>query len=39
VEQVVTQMQGADDSAPDTEADAEVVERKTGTRTRAKKDD
>jgi hypothetical protein len=38
VEQVVTQMQGADDSAPDTEADAEVVERKTGTRTRAKKE-
>lgn len=38
VEQVVTGMQGADDSAPDTEADAEVVEKKSGTRTRAKKE-
>lgn len=38
IEQVVSGMQGADDSAPDTETDAEVVEQKTGTKTRAKKE-
>jgi hypothetical protein len=38
VEAIVSGMQGADDSAPDTEADAEVVEQKSGTKTRAKKE-
>lgn len=38
VEQVIADMQGADDSAPDGEAEAQVVEVKTGTKTRARKD-
>lgn len=38
IEQVVADMQGADDSAPDGEAEAEVVEKKTGTRTRARRE-
>jgi len=37
VEAVGADMQGADDAAPDTEADAEVVEKKTGTKVRAKR--
>ena len=38
VEAVVADMQGADNSAPDGEAEAEVVQVKTGTKTRARKD-
>ena len=38
VEAVIAEMQGADDSAPDGEAEAEVVQVKTGTKTRARKD-
>jgi hypothetical protein len=37
VERVVVDMERADASAPDTEADAEVVEKKTGTKTRTGK--
>ena len=38
VEAVVADMQGADDSAPDGESEAEVLEVKTGTKTRAKRE-
>ena len=39
VEKVVVDMERADASAPDTEADAVVLEKKTGTRTRVKNQD
>lgn len=38
VEAIVSDMQSADDSAPDTEVDADVEEKKTGTKTRAKRE-
>lgn len=38
VEAVIADMQGYDASAPDGEAEAEVVQVKTGTKTRARKD-
>lgn len=38
IEQVVSGMQGSDSSAPDGESDSEVMEVKTGTKTRAKRE-
>lgn len=38
IEAVIADMQGSDDSAPDGESEAEVVQVKTGTKTRAKKE-